>query len=121
MHPLRAALRLHASPSLGEGEVFPLRLDVQGGINAGLGRWCCFVHPLRAALCLHASPSLGEGEVFPPLSPHHFVPSLTDPTLCSVPHVLPDTLTLALSHAGRGETHPIPTQQTTTTFREIGW
>ena len=52
-HPLRAALRLHASPSRSEGEVLPLPedfpspgifpprgfslpLDVQGGIEGGL-------------------------------------------------------------------------------------
>ena len=34
MHPLRAALRLHASPSLSEGEVFRLPLDVRGGTVA---------------------------------------------------------------------------------------
>ena len=36
MHPLRAALRLHASPSRSEGEVFSLPLDAQGGMNEGL-------------------------------------------------------------------------------------
>ena len=30
MHPLRAALRLHASPSLGEGEVWFLRFKPGG-------------------------------------------------------------------------------------------
>ncbi len=83
-HPLRAALRLPASPSRGEGEVGPplrfakgdaceARRGMHGRCWAG-GSLCDgvvalnFGHPLRAALCLPASPSRGEGEVWPPPS-----------------------------------------------------
>ncbi len=84
-HPLRAALRLPASPSRDEGEVWPpLRFAKGDALSAArrrgmhgrcwAGELLCdgvaalnFGHPLRAALCLPASPSRGEGEVWPPL------------------------------------------------------
>ena len=59
VHPLRAALRLHASPSLGEGEVFLLPLDGKGELMGVWGggvvscipcvrRFAC-TRPLRSA------------------------------------------------------------------------
>ena len=57
-HPLRAVLRLLASPSRGGGERYVVVLwnGCARVLRFGFG------HPLRAVLRLLASPSLGEGE-----------------------------------------------------------